>query len=111
MKGRIEINGAVHTAVHIACDADLITIYRTKPDGLEMLLTLIRARLLPTDSNTLTVEGFARKAGTGDPEQSEPRQGDEYIFQSLVFTPEPMASYSVSGSVGEDVSIWRQSLN
>ena len=100
----------MHKGVHIACDADLITVYRTNPTGLEMLLTLIRGRLLPTDSNTLLLEGFMRKAGTGDPELCEPSHGDEFIFQSLVFTPEPLAAYSITAA-GEDASIWRQSLN
>jgi hypothetical protein len=75
-----------------------------------MLQTLIRGRVLPTDNNTLIIEGFARKAGTGDPELSEPAHGDEYVFQSLEFTPEPVAAYSVSGAAGPD-ALWRQGLN
>lgn len=109
MKGRIELDDVSYSEVHIACDADLVTIYRTNPDGLEMLLTLIRARLMPTDANTLVIEGFARKAGTGDPEQSEATHGDEYVFQSVVFTPEVIAPYPIAA--GEDTALWRQSLN
>ncbi len=110
MKGRIQLDSASYSDVHIACDADLVTIYRTNTEGLEMLLTLIRARLMPTDANTLVIEGFARKEGTGDPEQSEATHGDEYVFQSVVFTPEASAPNPIAA--GEETAMWgQQSLN
>ena len=111
MKGRIVLDGIVHAAVHIACDDDLLTIYRTAGEGLDMLLTLVRARLTPTDNNTLLIEGFARKAGTGDPETAEPAHGDAYIFQRIVFTPEPIAAFSINTANVDGDPHWSQGLN
>ncbi|MEQ9365016.1 MAG: hypothetical protein RIF32_12265 [Leptospirales bacterium] len=90
MKGRLLLNGECQYPVHIACDHDLITIYRTSGNGIEVLYTLIRGRLLPSDENEIILEGFIRKSG--DPEEPEAISGEEYLFTRFSFYPETLLS-------------------
>lgn len=95
MKGRLLLNEECYYPVHVACDNDLITIYRTSGNGIEVLHTLVRARLTPGDENEIIIEGFVRKSG--DPEESEPIAGEEYLYSRLSFFPEnilSLAAYS-----------------
>lgn len=90
MKGRLILGGECHYPVHIACDHDLITVYRPSGNGIEVLYTLVRARLLPSDENEMILEGFVRKAGDSD--EPDAIVGEEYLFTRLSFFPETLLS-------------------
>ena len=95
MTGRLLLNGECMYPVSISCDHDLITVYRSRGADVEVLYTLIRARLIPSDENEMILEGFIRKSG--DPEEPEAIAGEEYLYSRFSFFPEThlsLAAYS-----------------
>ncbi|MCR9141889.1 MAG: hypothetical protein NXI24_06525 [bacterium] len=93
MKGRMFIDGELFSPVYLAADEDVLTIYRTDGDEIDVLYTLLKGSLHPGENNEIFVEGFMRKMG--DPEFQRPRDGEEYMFRRLMFYPESSSMYRV----------------
>ncbi len=87
------IQGELFSPVYLAANGDVLTIYQTSGDEIDVLFTLLKGSILPGENNEIFVEGFA--AIDGDPEAQRPVDGDHFVFRRLMFYPESTSMYRI----------------
>lgn len=87
------IQGELFSPVYLAVNGEVLTIYQTVGDEIDVLFTLLKGSIQPGENNEIFVEGFV--AVDGDPENHRPEDGEHFVFRRLMFYPESTSMYRI----------------